>query len=117
MAALIPEVAPPNGPYPIIELKYWTKAATPGVFILQEESGKAEYVGSSASDVRGAIADAVRRTQARQFLVEYAFSEARMFYLCCVFYHVLNLEGRQGHPESIHGRLHCPVPECPLHDS
>jgi hypothetical protein len=115
VAAFIPQVAPPSGPYPIIELKYWAKGNAPGVFILQEESGRAEYVGSSPSDVRQAIAEAARRTDARQFLVEYAFTEARMYFLCCVFFHMLGLEDRQAHPVSGRGDLRCPVPGCPSH--
>jgi hypothetical protein len=110
-----PEVVTPlSGPYPILELNYWTKSNAPGIFVLRNESGRAERVGSSDRDLRSAISAAAQETGASQFFMEYASSEARLFLICCILFHAFDLAMRQAHPLPVHGAVDCPVPGCPL---
>lgn len=106
------EIAPLSGPYPVVELNYWAKSSAPGVFLVRNKDSRVEQVGYSDRDVRRAIAEAARQTGANEFLIEYAMTAARLFYLSCILFHFFHLEERQHHPEWRDQSARCPVPDC-----
>ncbi len=106
------QVTPLSGPYPLLELPFWTKSHTPGVFVLRKNGGKVERLGVSKTDVRSEIERVAQETGSDEFFVEYAFSEARLFFLSCVLFHAYQLSTVQKHPEPAGTTHHCPIDGC-----
>jgi hypothetical protein len=112
MPSVVQEYGLLNGPYPVLELDYWTRSNAAGVFVVRGENGSPERVGCSVHDVRSAIKDAAEATRASLFSVEYEVSEARMAFMSALLFHALQLASRQDHPQLGQAVDRCPIAGC-----